>query len=115
MTDLQWEELCNIVVGGTTPEPPACGFIIDSPWLPNWAGISMLDYYVNDELWFGANKRAIEEFPTCMFLPGFWPEYGMSLRIPISSDCSPISILPSDSSTTTRRARLQHRISVVWE
>jgi len=53
------------------------GFIIDSPWLPNWSGISILDYYTNDDLWFTANKKAIESFPECLFLPGFWAEYGM--------------------------------------
>jgi uroporphyrinogen decarboxylase len=53
------------------------GFIIDCPWLPNWYGISILDYFSNDELWLKANLKAIETFPEVMFLPGFWSEYGM--------------------------------------
>ena len=28
-------------------------------------------------LWFEANRQAIETFPACMFLPGFWSEFGM--------------------------------------
>jgi uroporphyrinogen-III decarboxylase len=53
------------------------GFIIDSPWLPGWAGISTLDYFTNEQLWFDTNIKAIEQFPDIMFLPGFWSEFGM--------------------------------------
>jgi uroporphyrinogen decarboxylase len=76
MTDKQWDALRAITTGKQL-QPLPTGFIIDSPWLPGWAGISMLDYYTSDELWFEANARAIREFPSCMFLPGFWSEYGM--------------------------------------
>jgi uroporphyrinogen decarboxylase len=57
--------------------PLPVGFIIDSPWLPNWYGIRILDYFSNDELWLNANLKAIGEFPDVMFLPGFWSEFGM--------------------------------------
>ncbi len=53
------------------------GFIIDSPWLPNWYGVKILDYFTHDEIWFKANLHAINTFPDTMFLPGFWSEYGM--------------------------------------
>jgi uroporphyrinogen decarboxylase len=53
------------------------GFIADSPWLPGWYGIKILDYFSNDELWLKANLKAIQEFPDIMFLPGFWSEFGM--------------------------------------
>jgi uroporphyrinogen decarboxylase len=53
------------------------GFIIDSPWLPNWAGISILDYYYDESQWLDANRTAIYRFPDLIFLPGFWSEYGM--------------------------------------
>jgi uroporphyrinogen-III decarboxylase len=76
MTDKQWESLKNIINGGQESPLPT-GFIIDSPWLPNWFGISLLDYYSNDGLWFDANIKAMETFPEVMFLPGFWSEYGM--------------------------------------
>ena len=52
-------------------------FIIDSPWLPNWFGIDILDYFTSEELWFQANRKAIETFPEVTFLPGFWSEFGM--------------------------------------
>jgi len=76
MTDNQWILLLQILEG-KEPESPPIGFIIDSPWLPGWAGISTLDYYTSDSLWFKANMKAIQTFPDVMFLPGFWSEYGM--------------------------------------
>ncbi len=76
MTDKQWDLLVD-VINGKEFEPLPVGFIIDSPWLPNWFGISILDYYSNDNLWFDANMKAIKEFPDVIFLPGFWSEYGM--------------------------------------
>jgi uroporphyrinogen decarboxylase len=38
-------------------------FIIDSPWLPNWYGVRILDYFSSDDIWFKANLKAIESFP----------------------------------------------------
>ncbi len=76
MTDAQWLRLLETLEGRVTSPPPA-GFIIDSPWLPRWAGLAILDYYAGDELWLEANLRAQAEFPELLFLPGFWAEYGM--------------------------------------
>ncbi len=76
MTDKHWEQL-KAIVNGETLTPAPMGFIIDSPWLPNWYGISLLDYFTSDELWLKANLKAEETFPDLMFLPGFWSEYGM--------------------------------------
>jgi hypothetical protein len=44
MTDKQWDDLKD-VVDGKLLKPLPVGFIIDSPWLPNWHGISILDYF----------------------------------------------------------------------
>ena len=76
MTDKQWDLLVDVINRKVVESLPV-GFIIDSPWLPNWFGISILDYYTNDGLWFDANMEAINEFPDIIFLPGFWSEYGM--------------------------------------
>ena len=76
MTDQQWETLKK-VINGEKIEPLPVGFIADSPWLPGWYGIKILDYFSNDELWLKANLKAIQEFPEVMFLPGFWSEFGM--------------------------------------
>jgi uroporphyrinogen decarboxylase len=76
MTDQQWEVLQKVIKGEIL-NPLPIGFIIDSPWLPKWGGVRILDYFSNDELWFHANLKAVNEFPDVMFLPGFWSEYGM--------------------------------------
>jgi len=62
---------------GEVINPLPVGFIIDCPWLPNWYGITILDYFSNDELWLKANLKALRDFPDVMFLPGFWSEFGM--------------------------------------
>lgn len=76
MTDEQWKQLCTTVSGQPQTKPPL-GFIIDCPWLPGWGGRDIVDYLANQDLWFELNRRAITEFPECMFLPGFWSEFGM--------------------------------------
>ena len=76
MTDKQWDDLSRII-NGDILDPLPVGFIIDCPWLPNWYGISILDYFTNDKLWLEANLKALNDFPDIMFLPGFWSEFGM--------------------------------------
>jgi len=76
MTNKEWNTLLEIL-NGKQFNPLPIGFIIDSPWLPGWDGISAMDYYSSDNLWLKANLNAIDSFPEIMFLPGFWSEYGM--------------------------------------
>jgi uroporphyrinogen-III decarboxylase len=76
MKEDQWRKLLSLL-GGEKLESVPCGFIIDSPWLPNWAGMSRLDYMACEQLWFQANLKANREFPECWFFPGFWSEFGM--------------------------------------
>jgi len=76
MNDQQWSDLISVIEGKRLPVTP-CGFIIDSPWLPGWHGITISEYLSSETLWFEANQKAIETFPDCMFLPGFWSEFGM--------------------------------------
>jgi uroporphyrinogen-III decarboxylase len=76
LTDHQWDELLAVLNGAPRAHPPI-GFIIDSPWLPNWFGMDILDYFTSEDRWFQANRKAIETFPEVTFLPGFWSEFGM--------------------------------------
>lgn len=76
MTEQQWQSLLDIIKGKPPVKPP-CGFIIDSPWLPGWYGVTTLQYYSSEQIWFEANRKAIETFPEIIFLPGFWSEFGM--------------------------------------
>jgi uroporphyrinogen decarboxylase len=76
MTNEQWNLLLKTVQGEKTKKP-LTGFIIDSPWIPGWAGVSTLQFYSSEEIWFQTNKKVIETFPDIIFLPGFWSEFGM--------------------------------------
>jgi len=76
MTNEQWKKLIA-VINGEVIEPLPVGFIVDSPWLPGWAGMSVMDYFSSERMWFEANLKAVRRFPDVMFLPGFWAEFGM--------------------------------------
>ncbi len=76
MTEQNWDNLLSLIRGDLLTQVPT-GFIIDCPWLPNWAGVSMIDFFTNDEAWFQCHWRAAETFPEIMFLPGYWSEFGM--------------------------------------
>ena len=76
MTNEQWQRLLALL-NGQAIDPLPAAFIIDSPWLPKWAGMTIMDYYASETKWFEANMRVIETFPDVWFLPGFWSEYGM--------------------------------------
>lgn len=75
MTEKQLYLLLDIITGKYNK--PTVGFIIDSPWLPGWYNIPIIDYFSSDKLWFEANKKVLETFPEIIFFPGFWSEYGM--------------------------------------
>jgi uroporphyrinogen-III decarboxylase len=75
MTTAQWNELLGVGRGRTRTAPVA--FIIDSPWLPGWHGVEIADYLSSENLWFEANRHALQTFPEISFLPGFWSEFGM--------------------------------------
>lgn len=76
MHDRHWDALLA-AIRGEQQKPLPIGFIIDCPWLPNWYGVSILEYFQSDDVWFEANRKAIDTFPDCIFLPGFWSEFGM--------------------------------------
>ena len=76
MHDQHWNQLLAVIRGESVGPLPT-GFIIDSPWLPKWAGHTILDYFTDDRVFLEDNFKAIDEFPDTMFLPGFWSEYGM--------------------------------------
>jgi len=76
VTNKHWEILEKLVRGEKTEEIPV-GFIIDSPWLPYWAGMKIIDYFTSEEKWFEAHLKAARTFPDAIFIPGFWSEFGM--------------------------------------
>lgn len=76
MTKDQFETLRRAAAGKI--EKPCVALIVDSPWIPGWAGISAMEYFVEPEKWLRANLRVVERFPDVIFVPGFWAEYGMA-------------------------------------
>lgn len=76
MRNSSWNDLIRLIDGDGLNYKPA-GFIVDSPWLPGWYGISTVSYYSSDEYWLKANIKAINNFPEVWFMPSFWSEYGM--------------------------------------
>jgi uroporphyrinogen-III decarboxylase len=76
MNAQQWETLVA-TIRGERMRPLPTGFIIDSPWLPKWAGHSILDYYTQETTFLEDNLKAIASFPRTLLLPGFWSEFGM--------------------------------------
>ena len=76
MRNSSWNDLLALIDGKKLNYRPV-GFIIDSPWIPGWYGIPVIDYYASDEQWLKSNLKAINTFPDVWFMPGFWSEYGM--------------------------------------
>lgn len=52
--------------------------IVDSPWIPGYAGVSHLDYFLDPEVWFRANLKVAQDFPEAIPFPSWWVEYGMA-------------------------------------
>jgi len=59
------------------PDQVPVAFIVDSPWLPGYAGINTLDYFLLPEKWLEINLGLLDRFPGAVWIPGFWVEYGM--------------------------------------
>ncbi len=52
--------------------------IIDSPWLPGYAGIDTLDFYFDEKTWLDTYLRVHDDFPEVAFIPDMWVEFGMA-------------------------------------
>jgi uroporphyrinogen decarboxylase len=57
--------------------PIPLALIVDSPWIPGYAGISHWDYFFDPESWLQANLRILRDFPDVIWFPGWWSEVGM--------------------------------------
>ncbi len=60
------------------PDQVPVALIVDSPWLPGYAGIDTRDYYVLPDQWYTINRALLDRFPDAVWIPGFWMEYGMA-------------------------------------
>lgn len=60
------------------PDEVPVAFIVDSPWLPGYAGIHTLDFFMYPDTWFEIHRALLDRWPDVVWVPGFWIEYGMS-------------------------------------
>lgn len=72
-----WQQFKKVAVGESAGQTPVA-LIVDSPWLPGYAGIDTLDYFLFPELWTRINLQLLTRFPDVAWIPGFWVEYGMA-------------------------------------
>jgi uroporphyrinogen decarboxylase len=72
-----WERFAVLARGGQVGCPPVA-LIVDSPWLPGYAGIGALEYFLREDEWLRVNVGLLERFPEVAWIPGFWIEYGMA-------------------------------------
>jgi uroporphyrinogen-III decarboxylase len=75
--DSNWQRFKQAAQLGE-PEQVPVALIVDSPWLPGYAGIDTRDYFLFPEKWLEVNLGLLERFPDVVWLPGFWVEYGMA-------------------------------------
>lgn len=66
------------IVRNKAKDKTMVALIIDSPWLPGYAGVSTLDFYFNRKCWLSAYFKALEDLPGVAFVPGVWVEFGMA-------------------------------------
>jgi uroporphyrinogen decarboxylase len=52
--------------------------IIDSPWLPGYAGVGTLDFYFDPSTWIRVYEKVLHDLPGVAFVPGSWVELGMT-------------------------------------
>ncbi len=72
-----WERFAAVARGGKADRVPVA-LIVDSPWLPGYADVDTLDYFLNTDRWLRINRDLLTRFPDVAWIPGFWIEYGMA-------------------------------------
>ena len=76
---IPWERFKTVARGGQADRVPVA-LIVDSPWLPGYAGIDTLDYFLRPDEWLRINLGLVERFPDVAWIPGLWVEYGMAIE-----------------------------------
>jgi len=74
---IPWERFTQATRLGE-PEQVPVALIVDSPWLPGYAGIDTRDYFLLPDRWLEINLGLLARFPEAVWIPGFWVEYGMA-------------------------------------
>ena len=77
MNTLHWERVLS-AARLEMPDQVPVALIVDSPWLPGYAGIDTRDYFLFPDQWLRINLGLLSRFPDATWIPGFWVEYGMA-------------------------------------
>jgi len=72
-----WQDFLVAARGGM-PERIPVALIVDSPWMPGFARMHTLDFFLDTDSWLETYLDVMARFPDVAFLPGFWVEYGMA-------------------------------------
>jgi uroporphyrinogen decarboxylase len=72
-----WERFAAVARGGQADRVPVA-LIVDSPWLPGYAGVDTLDFFLDFDTWFNIHHGLLARFPDIAWIPGYWVEYGMA-------------------------------------
>jgi uroporphyrinogen-III decarboxylase len=75
--DNSWDRF-KIAASRDQPDQVPVALIVDSPWLPGWAGIDTRDYFLYPGKWLHINQSLLTRFPGAVWIPGYWVEFGMA-------------------------------------
>lgn len=77
MNTNSWDRFLTAAHLGVPDQVPVA-LIVDSPWLPGYAGIDTRDYFLFPDQWLKINLDLLKRFPEAVWIPGFWVEFGMA-------------------------------------
>jgi uroporphyrinogen decarboxylase len=72
-----WERFAAVAHRGGSDTIPVA-LIVDSPWLPGYAGLNTLDFFLRPDEWLRVYLDIRDRFPDVAWIPGYWIEYGMA-------------------------------------
>jgi len=78
MNDVTALDRFERIVRTRSTDETMVALIIDSPWLPGYAGVNTLDFYFDPRVWLEAYTRVREDLPGVAFVPDAWVEFGMA-------------------------------------
>lgn len=87
MTDREWE-LVKRCAACEPVEAVPLAWIVDSPWIPGYCGVSTLDFYADLQLRLDCYRRIKRELPGILLFPDYWMEFGMMAE-PSGYGCRP--------------------------
>ncbi|MBN2303040.1 MAG: hypothetical protein JXQ72_01095 [Anaerolineae bacterium] len=75
MANSAWDNFVIAAHGGQPARVPVA-LSVNSTFLPDFAGLNTLDFFMYPARWLDAYLALVERFPDVVFLPGFWVEHG---------------------------------------